>query len=124
MLKRLGVELQRTALAREVDQTDQRQVIAEGRSIYLTKNLCLRALSLLQLRLPLYMSADDIKDVVEEFGEVEVAQNLAESCTYFPFPRQAVRSLPNNGISQACFVTMVSPGEAAFAVRGLNAQER
>ena len=28
--------------------------------------------------------------------------------------------LPSNGFSMACFVSMVSPGEAAFAIRGLN----
>ena len=33
---------------------------------------------------------------------------------------KAIHMLPSNGFSLACFITMVSPGEAAFMIRALN----
>lgn len=63
---------------------------AEGRSVYLSK-------------IPAGTSEEQITELIEDFGDVE-----------------AVYMLPSNGFSMACFVSMVSPGEAAFAIRGLN----
>lgn len=63
---------------------------SEGRSVYLSK-------------IPLDTSEEQITELIEDFGEVE-----------------AVYMLPSNGFNMACFVSMVSPGEAAFAIRGLN----
>jgi len=71
-------------------QGDPKQAQAEGRSIFLCG-------------IPLTTSEEEIKELVEDYGEVE-----------------GVHCLPSKGLHIASFVTMVSPGEAAFAIRGLN----
>ncbi|CAK9031928.1 unnamed protein product [Durusdinium trenchii] len=71
-------------------EVDPKKALAEARCIYISK-------------IPVNTTEEQVKELVEDFGEVE-----------------AVHMLPSNGINLACFVTMVSPGEAAFAIRGLN----
>ncbi|CAJ1451747.1 unnamed protein product [Effrenium voratum] len=71
-------------------EVDFKQAQAEARSVYLSK-------------IPAHISEQQIREMAEEHGEVE-----------------AIHMLPSNGFSLACFITMVSPGEAAFMIRALN----
>jgi len=71
-------------------EVDHRIAQQEGRTVFLSK-------------LPLEIQAEQIEAVAEQHGEVE-----------------SVHILPPNNISAAAFVTMVSPGEAAFMARALD----
>mmetsp|Transcript_77545 Transcript_77545/g.136812 ORF Transcript_77545/g.136812 Transcript_77545/m.136812 type:complete len:700 (-) Transcript_77545:30-2129(-) len=71
-------------------EVDPKIAQLEGRTVYLS-------------RLPLHVTQDAVRELSENFGEVE-----------------AIHQLPGNSIALAFFVTMVSPGEAAFLIRDLN----
>jgi len=74
-------------------EVDPKIAQLEGRTVYLS-------------RVPLHVTSDAVRELAENFGEVE-----------------AIHQLPGNSIALAFFVTMVSPGEAAFLIRDLQGSQ-